>query len=55
MIAQEVVRTCSNASVVQAGLISIGGVFTANFSSGGPARPHAPGGAYAADLMRDLA
>lgn len=31
MIAQEVVRTCSNASVVQAGLISIGGVFTANF------------------------
>ena len=54
MIAQEVVRTCSNASVAQAALFSIGGEFTSNFRAEAERR-RAPFGAYAADLVRDFA
>ena len=54
MHARHVVHACSNASVAQAALFSIGGAFVAEFAS--EAERHRLGcGSYAARLVKDFA
>jgi hypothetical protein len=54
MTLREIIRTCSNAHVAEAAVVSIGGEFALRFAAEA-ARRDLPSGAFAARLVRDFA